>query len=222
MPSIALLSQKGGSGKTTLACHLAVTAGDALIVDVDKQRSATGWWETREAEMPDLVTARPEDVARAIAASRRTWVLVDSAPWHDEGAVAAAEAVDFILIPSRPSILDLRAVAPTVAIAKESGKPAAIVLNACPPGRGVAEAAVTTEARRALRAYGLPVCPAAITQRAAFAHALSGGQAVTEFEPEGRAAQEIIQLWEWLRAQSEASSPGPGRLRRAGGARGPR
>ena len=219
MPSIALLSQKGGSGKTTLVCHLAVVAGDALIVDADKQRSAADWWETRDADAPGLVTARPEDVPRAIVTTRTAWVIVDSAPWHAEGAAAVAAAVDFILIPTRPGILDLRAIAPTVAIAKTSAKRAGVVLNACPPGRGVAEASIVAEARRALKAYGLPVCPVAITQRAAFSHALSGGLAVTEFEPDGRAAEEITKLWEWtLGQQQEEGGAGRRRGRAAGGA----
>ena len=87
---------------------------------------------------------------------------------------------------------------------RRAGSPAAILLNAVPPGRGVAEASVTTEARRALAAYGLPVVPTAVGQRAALAHALNDGRAVTEFEPDGKAAEELRGLWRWCHAEASA------------------
>ena len=196
MRAIALLSQKGGSGKTTLAVHLAVAAGDALIIDTDKQKSAANWWRERDAELPELVTANARSVPKALSATQRPWVFLDTPPHAEEALRAIAEAVDYILIPTRPAILDLRAIADTVALVQ--GKPAAIVLNSCPAGRGVAEAGIVAEARKALEAYGLPICPVAVTQRVAYSHALTGGQAVTEFEPDGKAAEEIRKLWSWL------------------------
>jgi chromosome partitioning protein len=198
MASIALLSFKGGVGKTTLALHLATAAGDALIVDVDRQRSATGWWRSREAVLPELVAGPATDAGKAIAAAERTWVFVDTAPAIDADARAVVEAVDFCLIPTRPAILDLRAIADTIDIVRDARKPGAIVLNFCPPGRGMAEAGLVGEARRALQVYSLPVAPVAITQRVSLSHALAGGQAITEFEPHGRAADEIGRLWRWV------------------------
>jgi chromosome partitioning protein len=196
VPAIALLSQKGGAGKTTLAVHLAVASGDGLIIDTDKQKSAAGWWRERSGELPELVTSAAQSVPKALEATKRQWVFIDTPP-HAEDALRAVCAVsNFILIPARPAILDLRAIADSVALV--NGKAAVIVLNSCPPGRGFAEVGIVTEARRALAVYGLPVCPVAISQRVAYSHALNGGQAVTEFEPEGRAAGEIRKLWEWL------------------------
>jgi chromosome partitioning protein len=113
-----------------------------------------------------------------------------------EALRAVCGVSDFIVIPARPGILDLRAIADTVEMV--DGKPAVIVLNSCPPGRGFGEAGVVAEARSALAVYGLPVCPVAISHRVAFSHALNGGLAVTEFEPEEKAAGEIRKLWEWL------------------------
>lgn len=193
MPAIALLSQKGGAGKTTLAVHLAVCCGDALIIDTDKQKSAAGWWREREGDLPELVVSSAQSVPKAIAATSRQWVFIDTPPRHEEALRAVCAVADFILIPSRPSILDLRAIADTVGLVNSK-----IVLNSCPPGRGFGEAGVVEEARRALSVYGLPVCPVVVSQRVAFSHALNGGQAVTEFEPEGKAAGEIRKLWEWL------------------------
>jgi chromosome partitioning protein len=196
VPAIALLSQKGGAGKTTLAVHLAVAAGDGLIIDTDKQKSAAGWWREREGKLPELVTSDSKSVPKALEATKRQWVFIDTPPRHEEALRAVCAISDFILIPARPGILDLRAIADTVGLV--DNKAAVIVLNSCPPGRGFAEVGIVTEARKALAVYGLPICPVAISQRVAYSHALNGGLAVTEFEPEGKAAGEIRKLWEWL------------------------
>jgi chromosome partitioning protein len=205
MPSLGFLAQKGGAGKTSLAVHLAVLAGDALLVDLDPQRSAAEWWESRQGNLPELAVGEPSDLAKALAASKRTWKVVDTAPHAAEAARLVAGAVDLAVIPSRPGILDLRAIKATVALVREASTSAVIVLNACSPGRGVAEASVTTEARQALAVYGLPVSPVAVTQRAAFSHALNDGRAVTELEPDGKAAAELRQLWRWIGEQASAA-----------------
>ena len=83
-------------------------------------------------------------------------------------------------------------------IAKAVRKPAVLILNRCPPVRGTAEASIVTEARRALSVYQLPVCPVAIIQRAAMSYALVGGMSITEYEPEGKAADEIRRLWSYV------------------------
>src|SRR5512147_141230 len=114
VPAIALLSQKGRAGKTSLAVHLAVASGDALIIDMDKQKSAAGWWREREGELPELVTATAQNVPKALEATKRQWVFVDTPPRHEEALRAVCAVSDFILIPARPGILDLRAIADTV------------------------------------------------------------------------------------------------------------
>jgi chromosome partitioning protein len=93
-------------------------------------------------------------------------VFIDTPPRHEEALRAVCAVADLILIPARPSILDLRAIADTVELI--DSKSAVIVLNSCPPGRGFGEAGVVSEARRALSVYGLPVCPVVISQRVAF------------------------------------------------------
>lgn len=203
MPTIALLAQKGGAGKTTLAIHLAVAAGSATIIDTDKQQSAAGWYKTAERDAPFLMTSQPGNVPKAIGLARDSqWKIIDTPPYASDDLRPVVDAADLILIPTRPSILDLRAIAPTVAMAK--GKKAAIVLNSCPSSRLWGEAGITIEARKALKAYGLPVAPVSITQRVALSHALTSGQAVTEYEPKGKAAEEIRKLWEWVRGQAAA------------------
>ena len=112
-----------------------------------------------------------------------------------------------MVIPTRPAILDLRAIRATVEIISRAGARAVVVLNACPVARTVAEASIVTEARQALASYGLPLAPMAVAQRAALSYALNDGRAVSEFEPDGKAAKELRRLWEWLHVQAIAPTP---------------
>src|SRR4051812_3119789 len=108
---LALLSQKGGSGKTTLATHLAVALGRGrrvVLVDTDPQRSAAAWWHAREAEAPELIEAGASEIigaVRALRASGAGLVIVDSMPSVASDIGSIARAADFVLIPCRPSIL---------------------------------------------------------------------------------------------------------------------
>lgn len=200
MKTIAVLSQKGGTGKTTLALHLAVAAEaaghTAAVIDLDPQSSAGGWGESRSGEGPTVAIAhapRLASILEAAAANGATLAILDTAPHSQGDALAAAKAADFILIPCRPGILDLRAIGATVQIAQLAGKPAAVVLNACPPqGRALAD-----EAEQAVKGYGIDVAPVRLVQRAAYAHSLAAGQTAQEYEPNGKAAEEISQLYEW-------------------------
>lgn len=200
MKTIAILSQKGGTGKTTLALHLAVAAEAAgyttAVIDLDPQSSAGGWGDSRSAEGPTVATAhapRLATILTAAAANGATLAFLDTAPHSQGDALAAAQAADVILIPCRPGILDLRAIDATVQIARLAKKPAAVILNACPPqGR-----TLITEAAEAVRGYGVEVAPVRVTQRVAYAHALAGGQTAQEYEPGGKADEEIRKLFEW-------------------------
>ena len=202
MQTLAMLAFKGGSGKSTLAVHLAVIAAQAgrrvLLVDTDPQRSAAGWWRSRKAEAPELVeceAARLSDVLKAARADGVDLAVVDTRPSVDATTAAVARLADLVLIPTRPAIFDLRAIAATVQVVQASKRPGLIVLNATPAPRRVLESSLTAEARTALASYALPVATAAVSNRAALAHALVDGRAVTEFEPGGKAALELQSLY---------------------------
>jgi chromosome partitioning protein len=195
---IACIGAKGGVGKSTIAISLSVCATDCLLIDTDPQLSSGNWYREREAELPELVKAKAGDVAKAIAATKRRFVIIDTPPHASEAIQEAAALADQLLIIVQPSILDLRAISSSVDIAKAVRKPAVLILNRCPPVRGTAEASIVTEARRALSVYQLPVCPVAIIQRAAMSYALVGGMSITEYEPEGKAADEIRRLWSYI------------------------
>lgn len=200
MLTLAICAQKGGVGKTTLALHLAVEAakaGPVAIVDLDPQCSAAQWGDAREAAEPSVVACPPSRLAMTLDAARHAGAkvsIIDTSPHAEAPALAAARAADFVLIVSRPGILDLRAIGATVEIAKLAGKPAAIVINAAPAVGG--QAADAAEAARS--SYGTEVIPVVVRQRAVFGHALVTSRVAQEVEPEGKAAGEIGALWEWL------------------------
>jgi chromosome partitioning protein len=204
MKTIAIESQKGGTGKTTTALNLAVAAERAgqaaVVIDLDPQASAAGWKDTRPGETPVVVSVAPARLAQALQAAEdgaADLVLIDTAPHAESAALAAAKAADVILIPCRAGILDLRAIGTTADVVKIAAKPAFVVLNAMPPGA----TRLIADARAAVAVHGLDVAPVVIQQRAAFGHALTAGQTAQEFEPEGKAAEEIAALYDWLWTQ---------------------
>lgn len=203
MKTIAIISQKGGAGKTTLALHLAVAAERAgkttAVIDLDPQASATGWKDTRASETPAVVSAQAARLAQVLEAAIEndaSLAIIDTAPHSESAALAAARVCDLILIPCRPAILDLRAIGTTVDLAKLAGKPAQIVLNAVPPRGSLGD-----EASAAVSSYGLSVAPVRIGHRVAYIHALTVGQTAQEYDPSGRAAEEISQLYKWTCTQ---------------------
>lgn len=201
MKTIAILSQKGGTGKTTLALHLAVAAERArkavAVLDLDPQSSAAGWKDSRPDEAPSVTSIQASRLTQArdlAARSGADLVIIDSAPHSADAAVAAAEAADLILTPCRPGILDLRAIATTARIVKLTGRPGYVVLNHAPPRAP----RLLEDAMEALKQHDLPIAPVVIHQRSAFAHSLTVGQTAQEYEPNGRAAEEITQLYKWV------------------------
>ena len=195
MRIIAVISQKGGAGKTTLAINLAVATrlagANARILDLDPQASATAWADHRKRP-PDVEPCLPQRLARALDLAAEDGVdltVIDTAPHAEGAALAAARAADLVAIPCRPALLDLHAVSASFDIARLAAASAVGVLNAV-PARGL----LAAEAREAIAAAGLPVLSETLGQRAAFVHSLTVGQAAGEFEPAGKAAHEAEQV----------------------------
>jgi chromosome partitioning protein len=208
--TVALLARKGGTGKTTLAVHLAVLAAESgrhvLIVDTDPQHSAGDWRRAREADTPRLVECDAKRVPEVLELARQEGielVVVDTRPSVEAETVEIARLSDLVLIPTGTGILDLRAIAATADVVRSlrtGTRETLIVLNGVQPSPGFGENALTFEARRALAAYRVPVAEVAIGRRVAFAHALIDGRSVTEFEPNGKAARELVKLYQYLEA----------------------
>ena len=203
MKILSFLSQKGGSGKTTLSVHTAVAAqeggADVVLIDTDPQKSATVWGDAREASAPIVATANVSELERVLDAARSEGMhlaIVDAAPHAAPEASRIARASTLVIIPCRPSAFDIAAAEGAVRIVRAAGAKAAFVLSACP-----FRAPEIAETRIALAGYDLPVSPIEITDRRPFSRALATGRAVTEFESDGRAAAEIRALWIWLQEQ---------------------
>lgn len=204
MKVIALVTQKGGTGKTTLAVSLAVAAAEAgekvLALDFDPQGSLAAWGDERKADTPHVeklpgeqATRLPEALA-AVAKKGFTLAILDTAGADNPITHAAMNAADLCLVPLRPTRLDGLAVWPTVQAVMRLQRQFAFVLTQCPTGAHNTRA---TEMAAGLRAIGMLAEPL-IYQRADHQDAFATGQGVTEYAPNGKAAWEVRALWGWI------------------------
>ena len=199
MRTIILASRKGGAGKTTLTCHLAVEAerrghGPVGIIDTDDMAGLAKWWDARSASAPMLARADPT-LAAGLAALRVrgcNLALVDTPPAVSVGVAAALAAADLVVIPVQATPDDLRAVGVMVQAAEAAGKPLLFVINRVMP-----RVRLTADAAVALSQHGA-VAPAFIFDRVDYAAAKIDGQTAPELEPDGRAAAEVAALWEFI------------------------
>ncbi len=197
MDVIAVIAQKGGTGKTTLAVNLAVAAElsgrTAAIIDLDPQATASSWGDRREAPSPVVLSAQPARLGQMLAGATQggaDLVLIDTPPHAERAALAAAKAARLVLVPCRPAIFDLETVATTLDLLGYAGTPALSVLNAV-PWRGARGA----EAAGVIMDLGLDVCAAALCHRVAFEHASARSLGVQEHQPRGKAAAETQQVY---------------------------
>lgn len=197
MKTILITSQKGGSGKTTLAAHLAVEAqrdgkAQVFIIDTDKQGTLSLWHERREAETPhraDLPFSRLADGLKTLADRGATYCFVDTAPTISDQNTSLLRLADLVLIPVRPSPADLWSVAETVRLVKESGRPFLFVIT-----QAKSQAIITAQTIAALSEHG-QVAKTFISDRVSYAAAMTGGRTAPELEPKSRAAEEVTGLW---------------------------
>jgi chromosome partitioning protein len=196
MKTIAVLSQKGGSGKTTIALHLAVASAlsgkNTAIIDLDPQASAARWGDRRETELPVVISAQAARLGKEIDRVRDLggeFLIIDTAPHSDSAALEAARAADLVIIPCRPAILDLEAITSTTGLVEVTKTPAFVVMNAVAPVGAEAESALDL-----LKSLDIAVCPTRLGNRVAFSRALVSGQTAQEVEPEGKAAMEVTSL----------------------------
>jgi chromosome partitioning protein len=167
-------------------------------VDTDPQGSLADWWNQRTVETPAFAAVEIGRLAAHMTALRRqriNLVLIDTPPALIDTIKAAIVVADLVLIPARPSPHDLRAVGVIVEIAEQAGKPFCFVVNGAAP-----RSLIAVEGRDALAQHG-PVAPVILHQRIDFATSMIDGRTVGELNPQSRSAQEITQLWNYVKGQ---------------------
>lgn len=202
MNVIVFASRKGGTGKSTLAAHLAAychkLARSCLLVDADQQGSLTLWHRLRKTGEPPLVNGL-RDFNEVIANAERDgfeWVFVDTPPLVSLEVNEAIAAATLVVIPTRPAVFDLNAVSETIAAAGQANRPFAVVLNAVPPKRLGIESPMALNARSSLEPLDAPVWSGQITNRSSLVLSLADGAGVDTYSFDSRAAaDEIAALW---------------------------
>jgi chromosome partitioning protein len=197
---VAMASQKGGSGKTTLSGHLAVEAeragaGPVTLIDTDPQGSLSHWWNARAARAPQFAKVGAFELQSALAHLARTGTrlaIIDTPPAISESISHVIAHADLVIVPTRPSPHDLRAVGATVDMAERFGKPLIFVVNGA-----TQRARITGEAAVALSQHGM-VAPVTIHHRVDFAASMVDGRTVGEAVPKSASSKEISELWAYV------------------------
>ncbi len=217
MKTLAIVSQKGGVGKTTIAVHIAVAAANAgysvAIIDLDPQATAAQWADWRNAgggagqgdPNPAVVAAPHARLGPTLKEAEKMGVdlvILDSPPAADSAAVAAAKIADLVLIPTRASAFDLHAIKTTAELVRVAQKPSAVLLNAVPARAN----SLIEEVATVIHSLNLNIAPVCLVDRAALRHAVINGQTAAEFEPLGKAADEVQKLYTWVCGRLDMST----------------
>ncbi len=205
MKVIAIASQKGGTGKTTLSGHFAVYAeqageGPVALIDTDPQGSLSHWWNARESKVPIFVRTSVATLVNDLAELRSAGVnlvIIDTPPAMTGMIVDVIRIADMVIVPVRPSPHDLAAAGATVDLIEKLGKPMVFIVNAA-----TARARITGEAAIALSQHGT-VAPTIVGQRTDFASSMIDGRTVMEIPRAKRSTEEIKDLWGYLSTRLE-------------------
>lgn len=200
MLRVAILNQKGGSGKTTLATNIAhalkLSGESVLLVDADPQGSARDWNAANEGKLLSVVGLDRETLPVDLKGieSGYDWIVIDGAPQVAKLSAAAIRAADVVIIPVQPSPYDVWSTADLVELIKArqevtGGKPKAVFLVS----RAIRNSKLSREVVEALQGYGLPTLKAGTTQRVIYPTTASHGLTVMS-DPGCEAAMEIMAI----------------------------
>ena len=202
-----MIALKGGSGKTTVATHLALAAHlrgvDTLVIDTDPQHSAHDVLGAREAPGPACIMSSG---AKLLAAQfeavglKKELVIVDTAAGAVENVSEAIVLADLALMVVRPTLLDIAGLARTFTLVRRLGKPATVVVNQAPVARESVEPPLVKRALRALEYMKAPVAPVILRYRSIYQTALERGRSAEE-SPDHAAGQDIAALWDFIETQ---------------------
>jgi chromosome partitioning protein len=201
MRVLAVIGQKGGNGKTTTALGVAVEAVLAglsvAVIDLDPQTTAANWSDRRGQEAPAVVScqvSRLSQVLDTAAKEGADLAVIDTPGKSTDALIAAAKAADFVLMPIQPQLYDIETLASLKDVLTLAGNPSAAVLVNRAPVQGKRH----TETQEVATAQGFQVCPVVIFARAAHGDAGNVGQSAAEYEPKGKAAQEMAELYSYI------------------------
>ena len=209
MKVVAVICRKGGVGKTTIATHLAVAAEKlglvTVVFDLDPQASAATWGIMGKGSAPAVVAAQATRLPLLLKEAEEQdadLIILDTPPHADTTSTAAVAKADLVLIPSRPSGLDLEALPASIQLARMSGKRFFVIINAAP-----VQGHEVTEAQEAFAAEGIEIAPVVMHQRKAYSSHWQIGQTAEKSDPGGKAAGEIRELMLWLCDQLGMTKP---------------
>jgi chromosome partitioning protein len=210
MRTIAFVTQKGGSGKSTIASSLAVAAQEmkekAGVVDMDPQGSMMNWLKTRGSDDIEVIASGGARLAAVLARLKGrgcTLAIIDTPGAEGPASAAAMEIADLNIIPSRPSMFDLWASANTRAALEAVGGEFVFLLNQCPP---IQQTARVRDGVETLEEMGGLISPL-ILLRVDYQEAARHGLGVTELNPKGAAAEEMRALWVSIRSRLARITP---------------
>jgi len=211
MKVVVIAARKGGSGKTTLAGHLAVQAeragqGPAALIDIDPQGSLSAWWNGRAAPTPVFAQTTSEELAGDVARLRDLGIMtlfIDTPPALSEAISDVVKLADLVVIPTRPSPHDLRSIGATAELVEHLGKPLVFVLNGATP-----RARINAEALSVLSRHGM-LAPVVLHQRIDFAASMIDGRTVMELPDPSRSREEVEKLWSYLSDRLTGTTPRP-------------
>ena len=205
MKTLAIISQKGGTGKSTVAVHLSVAAAQAgyttALIDLDPQANVAKWGDIRTDTAPIVISAHAARLKETLHTAEDLNVdlaILDTPPKMEASILDAARVADFALIPCRMSLWDLQAIAPTIELAKLAKVQTRLLFNAVQTN-----SSVYYKMKKAVAVYDVPCAPCHLGNRVAFSHSIIEGRVAQEYEPSGKASMEVNALYNYVKKELE-------------------